>query len=224
MDRSSPADGLQQKQSLLRLPIEIRIQIWRSLVVSPALIKPRHRERFIVKSMAAVRMRKKRLKYYQQRKPTSLTPAFTCRAIYQEVTSIYYSENPFDLCINISNFRTPTKSQSPGHWHPTISAFATAIGAVNFAHIRNIQVDCSDIFERAPAHLPVQFRRIGDFSILQRSVKGIKDTFRDDVKLIPFHRDSDLMDIVTRQFERALRHMRKMPYWPGSNQLPIFVD
>ena len=133
MSRRKKIDSsmIQKPFNVLKLPAEIRSQIWRYAVVldHPITVKFHERES-LAKRLPPSKLRSGREMEDHHRddvKRTSsmLAVAFTSRQMYNEITPIYYSENTFFFDIFYSF----------GSWQLSLPAFTTAIGERNTRNI-----------------------------------------------------------------------------------------
>ena len=99
--RRSNINGSREVFPLLDLPPEIRITIWKYIVLRIQPIEVEHRTRIISNTTPQPsKLRSGRLIHQEDeelRKPTILALAFTCQQLYNEVAPVYYSGNVFHM-------------------------------------------------------------------------------------------------------------------------------
>lgn len=116
---------VQKPFPLLRLPAEIRIHIWRYVVVDDVMILVRNyaRKGRLQDWFATDQAVEVQREIDEQRRNSWLAVAFTCRQLYLEVTPVYYGENIF---------------RPYGNDYETLKEFAAAIGRRNTSTISEI--------------------------------------------------------------------------------------
>ena len=130
---------VQKPFPILRLPAEIRNQIWRYVVVKDGEVVYRDHKRQDQTPESRLRsgnLIKSHQEDDERRRSSQLAIASTCRQIYLEVTPIYYGENVFH----------PGDFQDPMLHLRALKAFKQAIGPKNASTITEICVYESWVF------------------------------------------------------------------------------